>query len=269
MTLDFNENENENEIPESDTQNDEELFSGFDDTIIDEGEQKKERRAPSANRNFFIAVGVLGGIFLIALIALVVFVSLVMPARSAAMRDQIEKTNMAITSTAQALTLAAVAATDQAAQALVQTATALAQPTQTAEAPTEEAHALPSDTPEPAEPTETSVVVEATETVVPTEGESPTESGLSEDERQETLDALLTQLAAGGTATVEGTPTGEGLSTPITQSEAMTSTALASTPGVMPDTGIADDMRIALIIGGAFLLVIVILVARRLRFSNR
>jgi len=276
MTLDFSDNDNEtNNSDAQNNQNDEELFSGFDDTVIEEPEEaepKKEKRAPSANRSFFIAVGILGGIFLIALIALVVFISIIAPQRTAAAARQ-QEVYAAQTSTAQVLTVVAVSgATNQAIQA-EKTTTAVAAQALTISAATlaatEEPEILETATIEEILATETSVVVEETEIPeVPEEGTGE-EGELSDEDRQATLNALLTQLAAGGTPTEEATEEGggEGLTTPVVQSDAMTSTALAEE--AMPDTGIADDLKAPLIIGGGLLLVAIFVVARRLRFSNR
>lgn len=183
-------------------------FEDFDFGEETPSEPQPQEEKPS-NRNFLIALGVIGGIFVLVAIALVVVVLFVLPQRNAALREQQQAQLAANTATA-------FAATENAQQALLLL--------------------TPSATPVP--PTNTPVIVQpptATPTLTPTS---------VSDAQKATLSAQQTQLAAGKfTATV-----------------LPTSTAL-------PETGFADEVGLPGMIGIAVALVVIILVARRLRSS--
>lgn len=142
-----------------------------------QGEPPEEKK-PN-NRNFLIALGILGGIFLLIAAALVVVVLYVLPARNAARTAQINQQLAANTVTAQF-------ATDEAMRAIILL--------------------TPSATPEPSN---TPVLPTATNTpvVAPIATHTPTSTTVS-DAQKATLSAQQTELASGAfTATVIATST--------------------------------------------------------------
>ena len=242
---------------------DDNQFDDFEEILDDEKEPTRKRKP--GNRSFIIAAGGLGAIFLITLIALVVFASLIMPQRNAARQTEIANINAQNTVAANDATVQAVA---QAAQATLESA---ASPTFTL-APIQAA-TIAEDQPAataPAEPTNTSVIALATATTIPspTDTISPLEAvGGNPEARTATVSALLTSVAGGGD---QAQATSEG---PITQAEAMTSTAGAMTAthsaaGVLPNAGIADDLGLPGMLAAAAVLIGIIVVVRRLRFAH-
>lgn len=137
-----------------------------------------EERKPN-NKNFFIALGILGGIFVLIAAALVVVVLYVLPGRNAARNEQITAQLAANTATAQF-------ATDEAMKAII-----LLTPSVTP---------VPSNT--PVQPTATNTPV-----VAPISSATPTNTTVS-DSQKATLAAQQTELASGKfTATVIATST--------------------------------------------------------------
>ncbi len=142
------------------------------------GGEPPEEKKPS-NRNFLIALGILGGIFVLVAAALVVLVLFVLPGRNAARTAQTTAQLAANTATAQA-------ATDEAFRAIQ-----LLTPSATLE---------PTATPPKATATNTPVVA-------PISTSTPTATSVSDAQRA-TLSAQQTQLASGKfTATVIATST--------------------------------------------------------------
>jgi len=165
-------------------------MSDIDDTMLEDFEEEPvgpPSKSPApANRNFFIAIAVIGVLFLLSLIGLAVYGAVILPQQSAARREQAAAINAQNTATA-------LAATQLAGQII-----------------------LPSDTPAPTETvlvaaSLTPVVVFPTATDIPTETPEP----LSEEmvARTETVAALLTQ-AAGGTAVGVGAEGGTATALP-------------------------------------------------------
>jgi len=133
---------------------------------------------PAGNRNFIIAIGVLGGISLLILIVLIIVGLVILPAQSKARKEQAALVNAQNTATSQAATqIAAVKAM------------ATATPTATA---------IPSATPVVA-----IAMATATPQVTGTAGTPVVAQDLSA--RTQTVAALLTQ-AAGGNGTTTATP---------------------------------------------------------------
>jgi len=211
--------------------NNDELFEGFDEEALIGGEPE-EKRKPS-NRNFLIAVGVIGAIFLIALIVLAVFAAVILPQRSAQRQQQAAEINARNTATALAATQIAFA------QQELLTPSPTAIPTNTP---------LPSPTPVVLNATATPILAETTTPAA--EGGAagtPAAAGPASDllARTQTVAALLTQAAGGfGTAVATLGPT------------------------QLPQTGFMDEVGLPSMIGLAVLLIVVIVVARRLRLSN-
>ena len=140
-----------------------------------------EEKKPS-NRNFMIAIGIIGGIFVLAVIALIIVATVILPGRQARMQAQNEAQLAANTATAQF-------ATDQVA---AEKAAALLTPTVTPPAPST---AVPTATNTP--------VVAPQSTHTPTITSSP-----AADSQKMTLSAQQTQLAGGKvTTTVIATST--------------------------------------------------------------
>lgn len=209
--------------------NNDELFEGFDEEALIGGGPEEERK-PS-NRNFLIAIGVIGAIFLLALIGLAVFAAVVLPQRSAQRQQEAAEINARNTATA-----------------LVATQIAFAQQELLTPSPT----AIPTNTPLPSP---TPVVLNATATPMLAETTAPPAeaaagtpaAGPASDllARTQTVAALLTQAAGGfGTAVATLGPT------------------------QLPQTGFMDEVGIPSMVGIAVLLIVVIVVARRLRLSN-
>jgi len=155
------------------------MMSDLNDNNFEDFEEEKptppeDSGKPGGNRNFIIAIGVLGGISLLILIVLVIVGLVILPAQSKARKEQAALVNAQNTATSQAATqIAAVKARA--------TATATATP-------------IPSATPVVA-------IATATPTVTTTAGTPVVAQDLSA--RTQTVAALLTQAAGGnGTATV-------------------------------------------------------------------
>jgi hypothetical protein len=210
-------------------------MANFDDDDLDnlDNEQAAEERAEEAqsgnNRNFLLAIGIIGGIFVLMTIALVVFALLVLPRQ----RQAREATNAVILTQNVGTAVFATEQAQLAAQLLTPSPTLTATITQV-----------------PPTATNTSVVVVATNTSTITATGAPSEL----DARTATVAALLTQAAAGKTGTVVGT-VGAGAGTVIA-----TSTGL-------PQSGFADDVGLPGLLALAAGLMIIIVLARRLRFS--
>lgn len=167
------------------------------------------------NRNFLIAAGILGGVFLLIAAVVVVLVLYVLPQRNAARLQQTAAQLAANTATAQFVT-------DEAMKAIILL--------------------TPSATPQP---TNTPVLPTATNTpvVAPLSTNTPTVTATSiSDVQKATLAAQQTELASGKfTATVIATST------------------------ALPNTGFADEVGLPGLFGLTLALVVIIILARRLR----
>ena len=163
--------------------NNNDLFSDFEE----ESNDYSESTSSGGNRTFMLAIGILGGIFLIALIVLAVFALFIMPQRNAAQQEQAAQINAQNTATAYAVTEMAIFQE----QAMTKTAEALAT----------------------VEPSPTAVVIFPTDTPTPEisaeEEIEGTEISVGGDlyARTQTVAALLTQAAAGGQTTTTALPT--------------------------------------------------------------
>ena len=262
----------------------------FEDPILDDDNTlldfepacgDDERKSGGGNRTFMIAVGALVAVFLVGLITLVALVSMTQPGRNQARQEEIAQINAANTAAAATATSFTVAGgvqgTLEAVAAAASPTNALVLPEATA---TKEASGLSPAATEPplSAASPTMVVVENTATLPPiaTETLSPAEalSG-NPDARTATVQFLLTLSAGGGEVATEVAPGDPAASTPVVQSEAMTATAYAyqatasgSTTTTLPNTGFWDEVGIPVLLGGAVLLVFVIILVRRLRLSN-
>jgi len=157
-------------------------MNDFEDMDFEDiGSEETISTSRSSNRTFLIVAGILGGILLIALLAIAAYAVLYLPSRDTGQQTQvaaINATNTAVAEEAQ-LTASALRAT------MTPTFTATEEPTNT---PT----MTPSSTSTP--------VLAPTNTPVPTDG-------TPDPAATETVAALLTQQAAGGGATAIPTAT--------------------------------------------------------------
>lgn len=189
--------------------------NGLEDLDFGETSPFSPEPAPEkkpGNRNFLIALGVIGGIFILLTIALIVVAVVILPGQRAAREQQQAAVLAANTATAQAATLEAEKA--------------LIPPTFTPAPPTA---VLPTNTP---------VIVQATSTATV----APTQVS---DAQKATLSAQQTQVAGGK----------------LTTTVIPTSTAL-------PTTGFADEVGLPGLIALGGGLILLILLVRRLRFTN-
>jgi LPXTG-motif cell wall-anchored protein len=170
----------------------------------------------SGNRNFIIAVSVLGGLFVLALILMAVFVAVILPRNRANRAAEVAAINQANTATVAALT-----------QAVIDAYTPPSPPATSTPEPT---NTLP--------PTNTAVVVQATNTPEP-------QLGGAIDPRTATVSALLTQAA-----------------------DAKLTTTVLPTSTALPSTGFMDEMGVPGLLGMTVLLVVVIFLVRRLRATT-
>jgi len=222
------------------------------DNQFDEFEESPGSRPEPAkgNRSFLIAIGVIGGIFVIALIALAVVLLNRSPQQASQTRAEVERIN------AQNTAVAATATADQLRIiALQQTLDAAAK------APP------PSATPTTAPPasggTPTSVVA------IPTATNTPTAT-ISAEMAATATSSAATQFAQ-GTKTL-GAGGFRGTAYPAAQTAAAGTLAasagtLQPTSTALPTTGFADEIGLPGLLGLAALLVVVVFLARRARFS--
>lgn len=189
-------------------------LTNYDDRQFDEdpglgGEAPEPEKKPS-NRNFLLAIGILGVIFVLALILLLLVAPKLIAQQNAARQETAAAINAANTATAAA--------------ALQGQATKV-----------------------PATATKAPVVVVKTNTPIPT-----ATSRLSAAELA-TAQALQTQMAGQG----------GGIATPTVK---ITPLATAT---ALPTTGFADEVGLPGLLGMAGAMILVIILARRLRFSSR
>jgi len=182
----------------------------------------------SNNRSFLIAVGVIAGLFLLAVIGLVGYLVLFAGPQNTAQKQQatlISAQNIATSAAATKQAFAALLALTPSAT-LTETATLPSTPTPVIVQPTD------TDTPVP---TDTSAA-------------STPQAAIAQDltARTQTVAALLTQAAGGGVLT----------------------TTPGATPTALPTTGFADEVGLPGLIGLAVLLLAVIFLARRLRIGG-
>lgn len=200
-------------------------FEDFEEEAPTTPAEEEMSGKPAGSRNFMVAIGVIGGISLLMLIALIVIGLVILPARNKSRLQTAAMINAQNTATSQAATQVMQAQLD-----LAKTPTVTETP-------------QPSETPVVALATATLEVVATTEA---TQGIGGPEAAADLNARTQTVAALLTQ-AAGGNATA---------------------TPGAGTPTALPTTGFFDEgMGLPMIVGAAFLLIVVIFIARRLRLS--
>lgn len=188
-------------------------------------EQKPEAGSPepkkSGNRNFLVALGVIGGIFVLLTAAIIVVATMILPQRNRANQQAAQQTLAANTATA-------VFATEEAKMAIIVLS----------------ATPIPSATLVSLPPTNTPVVA-------PTQTNTPAAQATTAATATQVSDAQKATLSAQQTLMAEGK---------FTATVIATSTAL-------PDTGFTDDLGLPGLLGLAAGLVLIIILARRLRSS--
>ncbi|MBX3048388.1 MAG: hypothetical protein KIT46_04755 [Anaerolineales bacterium] len=202
----------------------------LDDLDLDIPEAGPPPKKP-ANRGFITIVAVMGGLMLLALLAMVYYAMVVLPQQRAALPQATP----------------AVELTETQIVAEIQ-ATGSAQPTNTG-------------TPEPSS-TNTPRPT-ATETLVPTQITPIFTSAAqaAENDATATVHALLTQAALAQTEAVAGTPeAGEAAS-----GEASATPTATVTPSALPQSGFADEVGVPGLLAAAAMLLFLIFTARRLR----
>ena len=234
-------------------------YEEVEETPVDEQENGNGN---GNGRNFWLALGILGGIFILLVIALIILLPYLRRDPNVAVVD-IEATNVVI-STANAAT--AAAATEAAAFLLTPSAT----PTFTQTLPATATSVLAIAT---ATPTVDDKDAFATQTA-----EALGTTGPVLERNTATVAALLTQQAptsvaqtqvAGGRAT--NTP--QGLQQTIVANTAIVQTQVAggiatNTPGALPNAGFADEVGLPGLFGMALGLVLLIVLVRRLRLTT-
>lgn len=198
-------------------------LTNFDENQFDDDQGLGTGGAPEpekkpGNRTFLLAIGILGVIFILALVLLLLVAPRMVATQNAQRQEQAAQINAANTATSAAATAAR--------QRQLATAVKTAVPPTATKAPTK-----------------TPVVVVQANTPVPTGTQQLSAAEMA------TVAALQTQMAGVGGGGVTGTPQA-------------TSTAL-------PTTGFADEVGLPGMAGLAVVMVLVILLARKLRLSPR
>ncbi len=235
-------------------QNDDINFEPFEpgeDYQGEPGENAPPAAASGNNRNFLIAAGIIGGVFLIGLIVMGIMAASILPQRQAALRAQqelVEQQNMA---TAEAATQEAFA------YAQAQLPSPTVPPTATLPPPTN-TPVVVVDTPTP-EPPPAENKAEMPAPAVQTEMAATQAAGGGQvatlapgAARTATLAVLLTQVAAGNQT---AQPAAGG--------------GVAATSTALPSTGFADEVGLPGLFAAAMGLLVLILLARSLRLTTR
>lgn len=235
-------------------QNNDINFEPFEPEEEYQGETSADATPAAAsgnNRNFLIAAGIIGGVFLIGLIVMGILAASVLPQRQAAMRAEQALVLEQNTATAQAATQ------DAEALALAQMPSPTTPPTATLPAPTDTpVVVLDTATPEPppaenkAELPAPAVQTEMAATQAAGGGQAATLAPGAA--RTATLAVLLTQVAAGNQT---AQPAAGG--------------GVAATSTALPSTGFADEIGLPGLFAAALGLMILILLARSLRLTTR
>ncbi len=205
----------------------------LDDMELDIPEASPPPEKPSGNRGFVTAVTVLGGIMLLALIAMLVYALVILPGQQRAAEEE-GPTAAQLTSTAVARGLAQVTNT-------VGAASPTASPTRTATVPPPTNTPRPSNTP-----------------VTPLFTNTP---GTPGNDATATVNALLTQAALAQTQAI-ATSAGTAAGTATVTTTPATATV---TPSALPQSGFAEDVGAPGLLLAAAMLIAIIIISRRLR----
>lgn len=238
-------------------------FEGFEEEPLEPTLQDEAPQKGGGNRNFMVALGVIGGIFLIAVIALVLLVVLRGPQSAAQRANAVAEINAQNTATSQVATNEALKAF------LAMTPSATPVP--------------PTNTPEP---TGTSPVIEPTATSTPEETateEMPVviEMGTAQPAGAGTPAAPADGTGAGTPAADAGTPAAPALAGDVNNRTATVAAFLTQAAGggavltltpqstALPNTGFADEVGLPGLFGLAAALLVVVFLARRARLANQ
>lgn len=199
----------------------------FSDTTPEKKDPVSDPENSSSSKPFITGIAILGGIVVLAMVAMIAFVLLSRPKTSTDLENQAEQIRQQNTA------IAMIASQTAEYNAMVETEKAA--PTKTA---------LP--------PTATAVVAVATATSTSVSGSTSVAGSGDPAARTATVAAFQTQAAevTAGTS-VPG-------STSVVQ---VTSTAL-------PATGFAEDIGFPVLFGAALVLIFIMIIARRLRFTD-
>ena len=228
----------------SDFQDKENQFEEFEESP---GSQPQKAKG---NRSFMIAIGVIGAIFVIALIIL--GATLLSRSTQQASRNGSEAERI---STANFSTAAAATADELKVIAIQETLQAAAK----AAALTPVSSATLAPTAGAAGATSTPVVAVATASNTPT-------ATLSAEKASTATSSAATQLAQGTKTLGVG---GNRTAYPAGSSGTLAPGTPQPTPTALPQTGFADEVGLPGLMGLAVLLVLVVILARRARFSTR
>lgn len=226
------------------------------------GEEAAGAPKPGNNRNFLIAIGIIGGVFLIALIAMAIVASMILPQQAATRATQ-----------------AALVLVNN--QGTAAAATALALVDQQAQIPTGTPPPTATNTVPP--PTNTPVLVAATATTgvtaEPHSADTAAPTAVNPGGKAETPgpNATLTTPAPGGTTVAQAATLSPGQARTATLAVLLTQVAgqraqgaaTGATPTALPSTGFADEVGLPGLFGLALALVALIFIARGLRMSTR
>lgn len=204
------------------------LFQDTEEENKSKSKQKKRKpRKGKSNRNFWIAAGVILGMFVILLGILFALAFFILPKTQTERLQQAALINAHNTATVLAATNSGVLVAQ-----------------------------VPTNTPMPTgtmTPTSTPVIVLFTETTQPTATQESGISAQAESSGQTaTAAAILAQTSIAQTETAQAS---------------MPTATPTMTPTALPQTGIADEMNIPGLVGIALVLVMVIFLTRRVRLS--
>lgn len=215
----------------------------YDDEIpADEGEPKAR-----SGRTFLTIVGVIGAVVVLSVIALVIYFFVSKGQLTNRFQEQAAQINAENTATA-------MAATQESVQELARM--------------TEKAMLPPTWTPTLA----ATKVLPATATPRPTNTTAPTSTAISSDDSTATAVAFLTQSVS-GSGSGSGTQIAQVTTVQTTQATLTLRTPTATktsfqTPTALPTTGFADDVGLPGMLGLAVVLIAIVFLARRIRFST-
>ncbi len=254
----------------------------LDDIELDIPEENPPQEPKKGRSSFTTLVAILGGILVLAILAIGAFALFVLPQRQAAEQEDLaNQTSTAIVLAAQAsdtptlfptATNTGEAATEPAATdenfAVTQTVQTLL--TLAAEEDTFQNEA-PTETPIASNTPEINGATQTVQAVLTQAAEANDAGGGGDDQLAQAMTATSTEDPNGPTQTVESllTQAAEAQGDSPTDSEASatpTQTATpTATPSSLPDTGFADDINPPTLLLSAALLLIVVLFSRRLR----
>lgn len=226
--------------PEDPEQNQyDEFRDQYDDEIPPEAEEPRARN----RRTFITIVGVIGAVVVLAVIGLIIYFFISKGQLTNRFQEQAAQINANNTATAM------VATQDSVQEIARMTEKAMLPPTWT---PTMLASSTRA----------------ASATPRPTNTTIPTATPLSAEARTATVIAFLTQPVQGGAAATQAAQTTSAQSTQATRVVRTSTSTAATSPTALPTTGFADEVGLPGMFGLALVLVLVVVLVRRIRFST-